>query len=508
MIKRYLDFINESLELLLESNVVYSNNFKKVMSKIEHPLAKTILDIENQDLPVRNNYLDVNLKENDKLGFIPDRKAQEILGDTKVYVNFVGTGGGWLRNKEVNRSLFDKLGYTYEEGTEPYNAPSTEVGEVISETISETSGKKYAWVKFPNGQGVYNAEKLRIVDNKEKALWSKGRQEIFVGRGIRALLTSAGIKFLDKDLEEFVNLYKATLDKMNDRFQYFESVKGEDIGHWYHYGTYYERQGSLGSSCMSNVNKNYFDIYMSNPDVCELVILKSEEDDSLIVGRALLWTLSDGKKFMDRIYTIKDSDVQLFRDWAKENGWYSKQYNSSTDSGRAIAPDGENVDLGTITVDIKRGMYEAYPYLDTLKHFKPREGTLSNRRTGGDEYLLEDTNGELYRCEYCNGSGNQTCGDCDGDGSWECQRCHGDGKIECDSCGGDGKEECSKCDGIGHIGEGEDAEDCDLCDGTGQVDCSDCDSTGKEDCPSCDGEGSEECENCNGRGEHSCYECQ
>ena len=487
MIKRYLDFINESLEFLLESNVVYSNNFKKVMSKIEHPLVKSILDIENQDHPVRNNYLDVNLKQNDKLGFIPDRKAQEILGDTKVYVNFVGSGGGWLRNKEVNQGIFDKLGYTYEEGTEPYQAPSVEVGEIIAETLSETSGKKWVFVKFPNGQGVYNAEKLRIVDNKEKALWSKGRQEIFVGRGIRALLTSAGVQFLDKDLEEFVNLYKATVDKMNDRFQYFHSIKGEEIGHWYHYSNYAERQGSLGSSCMSNVNTDYFDIYISNPDVCELVILKSEEDDSLIVGRAFLWTLSDGKKFMDRIYTIKDSDVQLFRDWAKENGWHVKQHNSSSDSGRAIAPDGSNVDLGTITVDIKKGMYDAYPYLDTLKYFRPGEGTLSNRRTGrGDEYTLEDTSGELYRCEYCGGSGNQTCGNCDGDGWFDCNRCSGSGERECGECSGSGKV------------EGEEGEE----------ECSECGGSGNNECSYCDGSGREDCDDCSGRGEHSCYECQ
>jgi hypothetical protein len=487
MIKRYLDFINESLELLLESNVVYSNNFKKVMSKIEHPLAKAILDIENQDHPVRNNYLDVNLKANDKLGFIPDRKAQEILSDTKVYVNFVGSGGGWLKNKDTNQTIFDKLGYTYVEEETPYDAPSTEVGEVIAETISETSGRKYAWVKFPNGQGVYNAEKLRIVDAKEKALWTKGRQEIFVGRGIRALLTSAGIKFLDKDLEEFVNLYKATVDKMNDRFQYFQSVKEQEIGYWYNSRNYAVRQGSLGSSCMSSVNTDYFDIYMSNPDVCELVILKSEEDDSLIVGRALLWTLSDGKKFMDRIYTIKDSDVQLFRDWAKENGWYTKQYNSSSDSGRATAPDGSNVDLGTITVNIKTGMYDAYPYLDTLKYFIPKDGTLSNRRTGrGDEYTLEDTSGELYRCEYCGGSGNQTCGNCDGDGWFGCNRCSGSGERECVECSGSGKV------------EGEEGEE----------ECSECGGSGNNECSYCDGSGREDCDDCSGRGEHSCYECQ
>ena len=118
---------------------------------------------------------------------------------------------------------------------------------------------------------------------------------------------------------------------MNDRFQYFETITGDDIAYWYNYSNYKERSGTLGSSCMSNVEDYYFDIYTSNPDTCSLVILKSQEDDSKIVGRALLWTLTSGKKFMDRIYTIKDSDVQLFRDWAKENGWYSKYYNNSSD---------------------------------------------------------------------------------------------------------------------------------------------------------------------------------
>ena len=487
MIKRYLDFINESLELLLESNIVYSNNFRKVMSNIDHPLSEIIIRLEGENHTVRNNYLDVNLKEKDKLGFIPDRRAQDILNDTKVYVNFTGSGGGWLKNKEVNKGLFDKLGYTYEEGTEPYKPTSSvEVGEVIAEVISDTSGKKYAFVKFPDGQGVYNVEKLRIVDNKEKDLWSKGRQEISVGRGIRALLTSGGIKFSDSDLEDFVNLYKTAVDKMNDRYQYFESIKGHDIGHWYHYSNYKERSGTLGCSCMSNVNPDYFDIYISNPDVCELVILKSEDDASLIVGRALLWTLRDGKKFMDRIYTIKDSEVSLFKDWAKENGWYSKFYNSSSDSGLANAPDGMQVDLGTLVVDIKKGMYESYPYLDTLKYFNPVRGTLSNVRSGSDDYILEDTGGQLWRCEYCGGSGNQTCGNCDGDGWFDCNRCNGSGERECGECSGSGKV------------EGEEGEE----------ECPECGGSGNNECSSCDGSGREDCHDCNGRGDHPCYECQ
>ena len=484
MIKRYLEFVNESIELVLESDVVYSKMFRTALTKIENPISKILLDVENKDLPVASNYFDLARGKNDTLSVIPDRKAKEILEDTKEMVRFTGSGGGWLKHSDANKSIFQQLGYEPE--GDAYQPNSIAIGEVISKMTSQTSGKVWCYVKFPEGKGVYNQEKLRVVDERLKEVWSKNRQEVRIGRAIRALLTVAGENVLDKDLEVFVNQWKATVDKMNDRFQYFDVVDGEDIGHWYHHSNYKERSGCLGSSCMSNVNTNYFDIYIKNVDVCKLIILRSIEDDTKIMGRALLWTLSDGKKFVDRIYTIQDSDVQLFRDYAKENGWYTKQYNSSSDSGRAIAPDGTLVDLGTITVDIISGMYEAYPYLDTLKYFKPREGTLSNVRRGGDEYILEDTSGQLWRCEYCGGSGMQTCGNCDGDGNWGCSRCNGSGDVNCEPCSGTGKTE-------GEEGE----EECDACGGSG-----------KNECNHCDGDGRIDCEDCNGRGEHSCYECQ
>ena len=326
MIKRYLEFVNESIELVLESDVVYSKMFRTALTKIENPISKILLDVENKDLPVSSNYFDLARGKNDTLSVIPDRKAKEILGDTKEMVRFTGSGGGWLKHSDANKSIFQQLGYEPE--GDAYQPNSIAIGEVISKMTSQTSGKVWCYVKFPEGKGVYNQEKLRVVDERLKEVWSKNRQEVRIGRAIRALLTVAGENVLDKDLEVFVNQWKATVDKINDRFQYFDVVDGEDIGHWYHHSNYKERSGCLGSSCMSNVNSNYFDIYIKNVDVCKLIILRSIEDDSLIVGRALLWTLSDGKKFVDRIYTIQDSDVQLFRDYAKENGWHTKQYNS------------------------------------------------------------------------------------------------------------------------------------------------------------------------------------
>ena len=64
---------------------------------------------------------------------------------------------------------------------------------------------------------------------------------------------------------------------------------------------------------------------------------------------------------MDRIYVINDSDVQLFRDYAKENGWYSKYYNNSGADTRAYSPEGGTVDLNLrITLDKKD--YGSFPY--------------------------------------------------------------------------------------------------------------------------------------------------
>jgi hypothetical protein len=468
MIKKYSDFLNENLEFIIESNVVYSDNFRKAMTKIDHPMAKAILGVENNDITVQANYLDIEFSKNDTITFTPDRKAQEILGDTKEIVRFTGSGGGWLKHKDSNSKLFTQLGYTFEEGSEPYKPNSRDLGEVVAKVTSEQSGKTYAWVKFKDnsgndvGEGVYNVEKIRVVDERLKKVWSTNRQEVKVGRAMRALLKAAGVEFTDRDFEAFVNLYKATIDKMNDKFSYFEVVRGSDIHYWYDSSTYYERRGTLGSSCMSSAPDSWLEVYTANPEV-GLVIYKSMDDSEKIIGRALLWKLRDGKEFLDRIYTVNDSDVQLFRDYAKENGWYYKEYNNSSDSSNAIAPDGSRVSLD-LTVNLTDASMDNFPYLDTLKYFNPRSKTISSEDTGGC-YFLEDTGGDYVR---------------------PCDTCGGSGRMECDDCGGNGTVDCSNCEGSGHIEDEEGNE---------------------TDCPDCDGDGTVECDNCSGRGTVDCYDC-
>ncbi|MEN6291105.1 MAG: hypothetical protein ABFD07_03670, partial [Methanobacterium sp.] len=99
MLQKYNDFIIESqvYQLLLESDVTYSDNFRRVLSKIDNPVAKKILELEKRDLPVTANYFDIDTKRNDYLFFTPDRKAQEVLYDPKKNARFVGREGGWFK---------------------------------------------------------------------------------------------------------------------------------------------------------------------------------------------------------------------------------------------------------------------------------------------------------------------------------------------------------------------------------------------------------------------------
>lgn len=508
MIKRYSDFINESIELILESEIVYSDKFRNVLSKIDNTISKKLIEIENIDLPVRSNYFDIVPNKNDTINFMPDRKAQEILADKTVSVRFIGSDAGWLKHSPANDEIFATLGYT-PQGANPYRPNSSDIGTIVSSYVSPTSGKTYCYVKFMDvsgnevGQGVYNKEKLRETSDKKDKLWGRGRQEIGVGRGIRALLLTTGEKFLDKDIEEFVNLYKATIDKMNDKFSFFDLVSGDDIHHWYHRDNYYERKGTLGGSCMSSARESWLEIYTANPNQVKLIILKSQNDDEKIIGRSLLWTLTDGKKFMDRVYTINDSDVQLFREYAKENGWYTKYHNSSTSNNSAIAPEGGVVSL-ELTVILDKKDYDNFPYLDTLKHFTPGVGKLNNYH--GD-YLLEDTGGDYVRCESCGGGGTIECYDCSGGGRVDCDDCNS-GYVDCRECDGNETQQCNNCGGSGEVeGDEGEMESCPECDGDGHQDCEDCSGRGRVECSNCDGDGRVDCNECGGDGEHDCHEC-
>lgn len=377
---KYDEFIVEKLileQLLLESNVIYSSKFKKALTKLpDNEIAQKLLEIENQDLDVVSNFFDIKIDNDNILTFTPDRVAQQILGDTREYVNYIGRRGGWLTNNvRTNGAIFARLGFT-PTTEEVFHPNNNLIGEVISEITSEKTGKTWCYVKFPTGEGVYNREKLRtVVDDKQKIVFTKSRQEIRIGRVVRLLLTAYNFNTNDAAIETFVNEFRAVLSIMNDVFSRFEIVEGDDLGFWYNRRNYeFPHQGTLGSSCQAVGNLNWLEIYIKNPQTVKLLMLKSENNDDKIIGRALLWTLDDGRQVMDTIYTSKDSDRNVFIEYGNAKGYLQMNY---TD---------------TFVAHINPGTFDQYPSVDNMNNWDPTTGKISNRSFPGSRGIIWSEN--------------------------------------------------------------------------------------------------------------------
>jgi hypothetical protein len=337
--------------------------------------------------------------------------------------------------------------------------------------------------------------------------WTKARTEMKIGRWTSRIFTEVHKSELPASkIEEFVNLYKAAID--GEDLTNFELVSGEDIRKWYHENNYKERRGQLGNSCMRYNNcQDFLDIYVKNPEVCQLLILKSDDDKDKITGRALIWKLKDGEYYMDRIYTIKTADEQLFKEWAIKNKyWFKSNQDFSEFTSFEFHKEDGTVEKrqGEFSVKLdSKGDYHSYPYMDSFKYYSVSKGALYNSSNFGYDYELVDTEGGNGSCSECGGNGRVECSRCDGDGTDECDECNGRGKVECDDCSGAGEVECHICDGEG-------TDKCSSCGGSGKDECEDCDGSGKEECEDCGGSGEidgDECDSCLGNGKHECSSC-
>jgi hypothetical protein len=340
------------------------------------------------------------------------------------------------------------------------------------------------------------AQKFLQDGGDEDQVYNHIRQSVKVAKGVKSLLKSINIEFSDSQIEYFVNKFKSKVKFIKERFD-FELVKGESIAHWYSLAQYEQgEKGPLGNSCMRSMPSETFGIYTKNPDVVSLLILKSTLDPSKISGRALVWNIgvttaeSDyenvgGLVFMDRIYCHSDSDVELFRSYAIENGMYYKQHNDSDEDCNLV---GKEVTLSDVklVVNLKKNYNtsDRFPYMDTLKYLDTDDGELTNDEDRNDDHItLESTDGTYEECE---------CDSCGGSELIDCDNCGGSGEFECDDCDGDGELECEECDGSGTI----DGEECEECDGSGENPCGNCGGDGEVNCDECGGDGSIECPEC------------
>jgi len=405
MVYKYEEWISEKaiIDLILESKVVYSKSFINLLNRMKsNKIANELINLYSKDVNTVQNYIDIT-DNKEEVSFIPDRKAQEFTKD-KQNTWKVTESGRYLTNSTSNDRIFNALGYDKQK----YGCWSPDrdtIGIILSETVSRVSGKVYVMFQEYNVSdpriGVINKEAVEPTDADDPRVWTTGRNPIRIGRFVRALLGSAKVSFTDKEIEDFTNQWKATYDFAKDTLKQFDVVTGREIANWYDSDKYVGGGGSLNSSCMAEVDSSYFDIYTSNKNV-SLVILYSDDGNisgerytsNKIKGRALLWNAKlngEDVKFMDRIYTRFDSDEELFKQYAKKNGWWWKK-NQNMDTDTPLTNGTETKVDPSIKVQLEWSDFNEYPYLDTMSYLNENDDCLYNYSKGQGKYL-KDTGG-------------------------------------------------------------------------------------------------------------------
>lgn len=356
MLARYNSFTEDIiLERMINESFLYlSPNVRKVLGRLfarnHNDIAGEILSSEGTDVKPDVTFID--LGKEGYLSFITMKNAKPLLVAKYGHMD-------WARNID-NKAMPDPKLYT----NDLY---------------------EYDIKKDPDSTGIF----------------TKSRNEVGLGKFVNKLFPG---KYNSKQVEEFVNSFKAAVEKSGESF---DIVEGEDIEKWYWYENYKEMSGTLGNSCMAK-KRNIFEIYTQNQDVCKMLVLF--EDDK-IIGRALVWKLKSIKKrredvegieyFMDRQYTIKESDVQKFKDYAEKEGWAYKAYNNHH-SYTTIRFKGEefNVDM---EVQLANKRYQRFPYMDTFRRYNPETGILYNDDESESDYegcyILDDTSGGYTEVE-------------------------------------------------------------------------------------------------------------
>ncbi|MCB1712590.1 MAG: hypothetical protein KDH96_09015, partial [Candidatus Riesia sp.] len=234
------------------------------------------------------------------------------------------------------------------------------------------------------------------MEGEVKNPWEiRGRAETRIGRLVRKIF---GTRFNQESVEKFVNKYKSIV-KAEEVFDRFEIVRGNDIRHWYYNQNYDQVRGTLGNSCMSHQNaRNFFPIYINNPEQAGMLILKNEKGDK-IRGRAIVWNLSEpeGVTYMDRVYTIEDAEAQLFINYAKQHGWQYGGARRIADGG--FGGNNNNVVKKVILDDVR---FNRYPYMDTMRYLYSNHNLLSSSpiQNMGQVKTLSTTNGSYNERGY------------------------------------------------------------------------------------------------------------
>ena len=399
-IKKYNSFLLESL--LLESQFIIESNFREIITQIKHEnwgniegkVAEFILDVVGEELDLVYNYINDTTKPG-LISFIPDDKidfSQVAIDRSRVIRpdhndNLIKAYGipfkGLINDLQGTVNDFKLLKVIDSDG-KMINDKYRVKGHYFYYLQNNKDPEKFV-VVYRAADSTSSTNKVVFANIPETR-----RSEVKLGRFVNKLIDiyskSDALKnstdlydevpffdFKASDIEKFVNAYTAKVLFEQNALERFKVVSREEIRKWYDEKNYSSTNGGgqLNNSCMRHSRcQKYFDIYVDNPEVCQLLILM-DSTDKKILGRAILWKTEGGGNFMDRIYTEKDNYMKLFKQWGEQNNYQMKSYNYR----------GEEV-----IVKVKPKLYSYYPYMDTLSCYAPVKGILSNITVDYDSY--------------------------------------------------------------------------------------------------------------------------
>jgi len=222
--------------------------------------------------------------------------------------------------------------------------------------------------------------------------WAReGRQEMKPGKLARKILHEVDevrdtlfrrVELTDKDFEQFGNMVRSYIGINGDedgegRTLTIQVLSGEDIRKGYYEDNYSEladRGSNLWGSCMRYGScQDYFDIYVEN----NVKMLVAKDTIGKIVGRALLWECTNGRKAMDTIYS-PDRVRQVFVKWAIDNDYYYKSQQSCHHHEFDMYEGGRCSDWEAV-VKLHDADFSEYPYMDTMMYLNKDDNKLSNR---------------------------------------------------------------------------------------------------------------------------------
>ncbi len=171
-------------------------------------------------------------------------------------------------------------------------------------------------------------------------------------------------------------------------------------------------------SCMTK-RPEYTRLYERNPERFKLFTISFNND----TGRALLVTLDNGQKYMDRVYASSETVKSKMIEYAEKQKWASYGGGNPFDSDTLIVSGLDYID-GEI------------PYMDTFTCGTIIDGKLTVSFNGINDYDLQSLDGMLetgMTCEYCDENVHEDDVQYVG-GSRYCQDCYDENFFFCDDC--------------------------------------------------------------------------